>query len=284
MKKHTLIVLLLICAVCFSAFANPVKETSANQELRIVTLAPNMTELVYALGCQDSLVGRSSSCMYPEECLSVPSVGDMWKPDIETIVSLNPSIVIASSLTDDASIDALKKAGVNAVKINYDQRLEGTYNLIEEVGQLIGKTEEARELADSAKTRIEKVRSKAESTVSNKKSVVYIISWGDWGDYAATGDTFIGDIIEAAGAENAAKKASYWAISKELLLSEDPDIIVIPSYSYQDADIEGFSHTSPYNQLHGQIVTVNGDSAERQGVRTADFVEELYSIVYPESN
>lgn len=283
MKKHTLIVFLLIVAVCFSSFASPVKENASNDELRIVTLAPNMTELVYALGSQENLVGRSSSCMYPEECLSVPSVGDMWKPDIETIISLNPSIVLASSLTDDASIDALKKAGVNAVKINYDQRLEGTYYLIEEVGNLIGKTSEAAQLAESVKTRIENVRTKA-SSVKEKKSVVYIISWGDWGDYAATGDTFIGDVIEAAGAENAAKEASFWAISKELLLNEDPDIIVLPSYSYQDADIEGFSHTSPYNQLHGQIITINGDAAERQGVRTADFVEELYSIVYQESN
>lgn len=281
MKKHTFTVIFLILAVSLSVFAKGTPETSENEDLRIVTLAPNMTELVYYLGAGESLVGRSSSCQFPSDCLSVPDVGDMWKPDLEKILTLEPTVVLASSLTDDTCITAMKNAGLNVFKINYDQRLEGTYNLINEVGKAIDKEEEAKELSDNVRNKIQNLINKT-SSVYPKKSVIYIISWGDWGDFAATGDTFIGDIIEACGGINAAKDGAFWSVSKELILAEDPDVIILPSYSYQAADIEGFKSTAPYSQLNGSVITLDGDSAERQGVRTADFAQELASILYPE--
>ncbi len=139
------------------------------------------------------------------------------------------------------------------------------------------------------KGRIDAVQAKvAAIPADQRKSTMYIISYGDWGDYAATGETYLNDVIEAAGAVNAAKEGQYWSISKELLLSEDPDTILLGAYSYTDtvAAVADFSSLAPYSELTasktGNVYTINGDAAERQGVRTADTVEEIARILYPE--
>ena len=141
----------------------------------------------------------------------------------------------------------------------------------------------------SMKERIDAVRTKvAAIPADQKKSTMYIISYGDWGDYAATGETYLNDVIEAAGGINAAKEGMYWSISKELLLSQDPDTILLGAYSYTDpaTEIANFSTLAPYSELTasktGNVCTINGDAAERQGVRTADTVEEIARILYPE--
>ena len=96
------------------------------------------------------------------------------------------------------------------------------------------------------------------------------------------------DVIEAAGGINGAKDGMYWSISKELLLSQDPDTILLGAYSYTDiaATIADFSSLAPYSELTasktGNVYTINGDAAERQGVRTADTIEEIARILYPE--
>lgn len=283
MKKHTLALFILISAVSFSVFAGGSKEVSALQkeEMRIVSLAPNMTEIVYALGCGDYLVGRTDACNYPEECKNIPVAADMWMPSTESIVALEPTLVLVSSLTDPTCIQAIKDAGINIQQINYEDSLNGTFSLIEDVGKLLGKEKEADEEVNKIRTKIEFIASTV-SSIQERKSIIYLISWGDWGDYAATGETFMNDVLEAAGCINAAESGQYWAISKELLLEQDPDYIILPYYSYSSADIDGFNSTEPYNRLTGKVVTINGDRAERQGIRIADAIEEIASIVYPE--
>ncbi len=287
MKKFLTIILVFFCAL--NIFAEAQYEVSLKKTNdTIVSLGPNVTEIIYALGAGDRLIGRTDYCNYPEEALSVQSVGTLYEPNLELIISLNPSIVIASSIVDPAFMESLEKAGIETLQVIKEESLNGTYELIEEIAIAIGKTEEAAHLVTSLKDRIEKVTSiTSQIPEDEKKSAVYIISWGDWGDYAATGDTYLNDVLEAAGAINAAKSASYWSISKELLISQDPDVVLLPKYSYSDpeADIIAFKSTAPYSNLKASlndaVYSVNGDAAERQGVRTADTIEEIAQLLYP---
>ncbi len=287
MKKFLTIILVFFCAL--NIFAEAQYEVSSKKTNdTIVSLGPNVTEIIYALGAGDRLIGRTDYCNYPEEALSVQSVGTLYEPNLELIISLNPSIVIASSIVDPAFMESLEKAGIETLQVIKEESLNGTYELIEEIAIAIGKTEEAAHLVTNLKDRIEKVTSiTSQIPEDEKKSAVYIISWGDWGDYAATGDTYLNDVLEAAGAINAAKSASYWSISKELLISQDPDVVLLPKYSYSDpeADIIAFKATAPYSNLKASlndaVYSVNGDAAERQGVRTADTIEEIAQLLYP---
>ncbi|MBO4279714.1 MAG: ABC transporter substrate-binding protein [Spirochaetales bacterium] len=288
MKKTLVILLIALFAV--PLFAQAVTEVrSGSDGLRIISLAPNVTEIIYALGAGDQLVGRTDYCNYPEEALAVTSVGTLWDPNLEAILALNADVAIASSIVDPSFIESLQKAGVTAYQFYEEESLEGTFALILNVAITIGREDKGLEIVDSLKNRINAVKDKTSGIPEDqRKSAVYIISYGDWGDYAATGETYLNDVIEAAGGINAAKDGAYWSISKELLLSQDPDVVLLGAYSYTDPayEIATFSSLEPYSQLTasktGKVFTINGDAAERQGIRTADTVEEIAAILYPE--
>ena len=288
MKKTLVILLIALFAV--PLFAQAVTEVrSGSDGLRIISLAPNVTEIIYALGAGDQLVGRTDYCNYPEEALAVTSVGTLWDPNLEAILALNADVAIASSIVDPSFIESLQKAGVTAYQFYEEESLEGTFALILNVAISIGREDKGLEIVDSLKNRINAVKDKTSGIPEDqRKSAVYIISYGDWGDYAATGETYLNDVIEAAGGINAAKDGAYWSISKELLLSQDPDVVLLGAYSYTDPayEIATFSSLEPYSQLTasktGKVFTINGDAAERQGIRTADTVEEIAAILYPE--
>ena len=288
MKKALVLFLVAVCLM--PLFAQSISESSETSgQLRIVSLGPNVTEIIYALGAGDSLVGRTDYCNYPDEALAVTSIGTLYEPNLEAILALDADVAIASSIVNPAFIDSLANAGVAAYQFEEEESLEGTYKLIQEVADVIGKSAEGEQIIATMKERIEAVEAKVSSIPADqRKSTMYIISYGDWGDYAATGETYLNDVIKAAGGINAAKDGMYWSISKELLLSQDPDTILLGAYSYTDtaATIADFSSLAPYSELTasktGNIFTINGDAAERQGVRTADTVEEIARILYPE--
>lgn len=287
MKKTLAILFVLLLAA--SVFAQSVTEVSSNEDdLRIVSLAPNVTEIIYALGSGDQLVGRTDYCNYPEEALAITSIGTLWEPNLEAILSLDADIAIASSIVDPSFIDSLKAAGIDAYQFYEEESLDGTYALIEKVAACIGKEAEAAEIVKSMKDRIAAVQAKVSTIPADqKKSCVYMIGYGEWGDYAATGETYLNDVIEVAGGINAAAAGSFWSITKELLIAEDPNVILLGAYSYSDPnDVKHFTELAPYSELTasktGKVLTINGDAAERQGVRTADCVEEIAKALYPE--
>lgn len=277
---------LLVLVFCF---ANPVKEESiSNEELKIVSLNPNVTEIICALGCQDNLVGRTDYCNYPESVTSVSSIGSLLDPNIEKIISLEPDVVIASSIIDMSVIEILKDANIKAYQFYEEYNgLEGAFNLIREVAQSIGKEEKANEIIEEQKKTISDIQ---RSIKDSDKSAVLIIAWGDYGDYAATGDTFINDIFKTLSVKNIAEESSFWSISKELLLEKDPSYIFItPDSNYvPDMDIvKAFETTEPYCYLSAcknhNVYLIDGDAIQRQGIRTLNSIVELYNILYPAS-
>ena len=285
-RKILPIVLFLICI--FPLLAQGGAEVSVRKtgDLRIVSLAPNVTEMIYALGSGDNLVGRTDYCDYPEQAQSVQSIGTLWDPNMETILALDADIAIASSIVDPSFIESLNKAGIKAYQFYEEDSFEGTYTLIEKVAQVIGKQAEGEKIISEMKARAEEIR-KITSMVNMRRSAVFIIGYGDWGDYAATGDTFLDGVIEAAGGVNAAKDGVAWSISKELLLEKNPDVILLSGNQGSDPEeeISIFTRLEPYNHLsackNGKVYVIDSDAAQRQGVRTIDTVEEIARLLYP---
>ena len=252
-------------------------ESAPKGELRIVSIAPNMTEIVSALGLEAELVGRSDYCNYPESVESVESIGTIMEPNIERIILLRPTLVLVSELTAPTHVKSLEKSGLNVHQIVPAESLEGTYQLIEEIGELTERQMEAEERISEMKERIESVRGKVEGIPEcERKSCVFLISWGKGGTWAATGDTYLGELIEVAGGINAAREGSFWSISNELLVRENPDIIFVPeeAASLKSSDI--------LPALTGKVVAIDEDMAERQGIRSADAVAIIAESLYPE--
>lgn len=290
MKKTLIILLSLLCIVPLfaqSAVESTKPENSTLDEMRIISLAPNVTEMVYALGAGDQLVGRTDYCNFPAEALEVTSIGSLWDPNMETILALDADVAIATSIVDPTFIENLNKAGVQTYQFYEEDSFDKTDDLIREVAHVIGRDAQAEAIIADMNERIQAVEDKV-SAVEDKKSVVFIIGYGDWGDFAATGDTFVDGVLQTAGGINVAKDGHSWSISKELLVQTDPDVIIISISEGMDAESElrNFTTLAPYCDLTasetGHVYTIDGDSSQRQGVRTVDTVEEIARMLYPE--
>lgn len=254
--------------------------TIEKEPQKIVSVAPNLTELVYKLGAQDMLVGRSDYCDYPAETANVESVGTIKAPDVEKIISLNPDLVIVSTHFDEENTEKLADAGIQVLTL-YDQGdVNGVYTVIDTLGQAINKNEEAAACINEMKTTIADVDSKVKDL--EKPTVYYVVGYGEYGDYTAGGDTFIHGILEAAGGDNIAKDISGWSISLEVLVEADPEIIIINESMKDD-----FMSSPTYCELtavkEGRVYTLDINMLERQGYRNAEGIKAVAQILHPEA-
>lgn len=246
---------------------------------RIISLSPNITETLFALGIGERLVGRTDYCDYPSETQYIESMGDLFTPSIEKIVSAAPDLVIISNLGQSQTIDAIETAGIPVAFIDEPGTMEGTFRIIEQVGAITGTESQAQQIVLSLQETLETVET--QRSPGALPSVYYVAGFGEWGDFTATGDTFIHDIIVSAGAVNIAEKAVNWSYQLELILANDPDIIILPPMwgsTFEQTKTEFVNHPS-YSSLtavkQDRIITIDSNLMERQGPRSAEAVQQL---------
>ncbi|MCJ7690538.1 MAG: ABC transporter substrate-binding protein, partial [Clostridiaceae bacterium] len=211
---------------------------------RIVSLAPNVTETIFALGQGKSLVGRTDYCHYPAEASSVASVGSITKPNIEKIIEVKPDLIIATKLLNEDVITKLEALKIRVIVINGSESFNGVYESITKIGNVLNANLKAKSIIAGMKSKVEIVKEKVKS--AKKPSVYYVVGYGKTGDYTATKDTFIGDMIEMAGGVNAANDATGWKYSIEKLVQKNPDILICRSAK---GDKEGIENTIGYKDL-----------------------------------
>lgn len=247
---------------------------------KIISVAPNITELIYKLGAEDKLVGRSDYCDYPTEALDIQSIGTIMEPNIEAIVALQPDIVIASSLFDEEVGNKLAEVGINVVVLSEQDDVNGVYNMIETVGRILNKSAEAASCIEEMKNTIDEVTSKVEGLET--PTVYYVIGYGEYGDYTAGGDTYINGIITLAGGDNVAKDVSGWSITLEEIIAADPDIIIISEYCKTEfMSMEQYADLTAVKE--DKVYSVDVNTIERQGYRNAEGIAELAKIFHPEA-
>lgn len=253
---------------------------------RIVSMGPNVTETLFALGAGNLLVGRTDYCDYPQEVLAVDSIGTLWQPSIEKILALEPDLIIASSLANDDVLQALRKTGIPLATINKQSSVAGTMEMIKDIGLLCGKTDESLELVADLTNRIEAVAQKVEGLP--RPTCYYVIDFRQF-DSTATGDTYIDEMISIAGGDNVAKDGHYWTYSKELLTEKDPQIIILTSHWGSDFEStkQLFCSSSVYKDLSavkaGNIYPIDNNAVDRQGPRTAQAIEDFAKIFHPQA-
>jgi len=258
------------------AYGNEV--TVEEEPETIVSVSPALTEIVYALGGEDKLIGRSDYDDYPEAVLDIQSVGPIDLPDTELIVSLDPDVVLASSIFSEEAYNALTDAGITVVIIKDESDLEGMYTYITTTADVIGLHEEGQALVEDLEAELDEISAEVNDTIAGSEiTVYYCMGYGEYGDYTAGGDTFINDIIEAAGCVNAAGDIEGWSISTEELLAKDPYIILVPSWGY-----DAFLETEPYSELtavqQGRVLSVDEKIFNRVGPRNVDAVRTVFEF------
>ncbi len=249
---------------------------------RIVSVAPSITETIFALGKGDLLVGRTDYCDYPAEASSVQSIGSLMEPNIEKIAELNPDIVIASTHFKKEFLEKLESLSIQVLILKEDKSFNGVYTTISDIASITGTEKEGHALIAGMKKTVESV----EQAVVDKghPKVYYVIGFGEHGDYTAGGDTFIGQMITMAGGRNIASDVKGWSFSLEKIIEADPDIIICSKYWNTKAD---FIKANGYRELRAvkdnRVFEIDNNMLDRQGPRLADGLRIFAEIIHPES-
>lgn len=247
---------------------------------RIVSISPTLTEMLYALGAGDKLVGRSDYCDYPAEVAQVESVGSIQTADVEKIVSLEPDLVMMSAMADDSIMERLSTLEIPVLIIQEVTKVEEIYAGVTMMGLAVNKNEEAAKGIEDMKAAIADVQTKISG--EEAPSVYYVVAFGETGDYTAGGDTFVGDILTLAGGDNIAKDVSGWSITLEEIIESDPDIILLPIY-YKDDFVKAPHYCDLTAVKEGRVYVVDSNIMERQGFRNAEAIRTLAELFHPEA-
>lgn len=246
----------------------------------IISVAPNITEMLYEMGAGDKLIARTDYCDYPEQCLELESIGSIYTPDIEKMISLQPDLVLASTHFTEDTETKLTSAGIPVQVLYEETSFEGVYDMIETLGDLVNCETEAERMVKDMKETIETVTDKVAGL--EKPTVYYVVSFGEGGEYTATGETFIHEMITLAGGDNIAKDGTGWSYSLEALLEADPSIILIDEDS-KDSFMASEAHQNLTAVKEGKVYGIDGNTLDRQGYRNAEAIEAMAKIFYPEA-
>jgi len=255
---------------------------------RIVSLAPSLTEILFAVGAGSQVVGRDSFANFPESVKTLPDIGGSNNAyNYEAITSLTPDLVLATEINTVDQVDALEKLGMQVVYLSNPITLEDTYKLIADVGLLTGHSPEAATLNASLQKRVEAVAQKI-SQAKTQPVVFYELDGTDPAKPWTPGPgTFLDQLITLAGGKNAgAVMPEAWGqLSLENLLVQNPHIIFLGDsiYGTTPADVSARVGWADIKAVKdGKVYPFNDDLVSRPGPRLVDGLEELAKLIHPE--
>lgn len=240
---------------------------------RVVSLAPSATEIVFALGMEDHLVGVSNFCNYPDEARQIQKVGDFFNPNTELIISLDPDLVLAVKGVQETLVNTLKKNSI-PVYVYDPHDVAGIIDNILDTGRLLGAEKAAENLAHDL-----------ESTIVQQEptGLKVFIEINPEPIMTAGSGTFISDLIRKAGFENAGDEfgEGYPVVSPEALLEIQPDIYLISRETGVTPD--DIAARPGFNTLacvrKGNVFVIsNDDIFFRPGPRIVQAYEELIKL------
>lgn len=246
----------------------------------VISLAPNVTEIIFAINSEDKLIARTDWCNFPEAVFDYASVGNIDQPDVEKIIELNPDVVILSEITKQELAYQIRDAGIPIVVVDEEGSFAGAYKCIEIVGSVLGAEEKAAEVVSSMKTEIDSIT--AIVSGAEKKTVYYVMGYGEYGDFTAGKNTFISEMIAAAGGTNVADDTEGWSYSVEKLVEHNPDVLLLSTW----APAEGLKETIGYKSLtavkENKMYTLDDDSLQRLGPRLSEAFTNMAKAIHPE--
>ncbi len=255
--------------------------------LRIISLAPSITETLYAIGAGDLLVGRTDFDNYPEAVSELPSVGGFSADSIsvETILELEPDLVLGGSVWQADLIQTLNESEIPSLTFE-PSSFDEIMDLMLELGDATGHSADAAAAVDEMKARVERVASVVETIPADERVSVFYEIWHE-PLMTTTDQTFIGEIISRAGGENifAALEETYPTVSAEEIIEADPDVILGPATHGDYLTAEAIAAREGWDALsavqNDAIYLIDDDIISRAGPRVVDALEAVAQVLYP---
>lgn len=252
----------------------------------IVSMMPSNTEILFALGLDDEIVGVSDYDDYPEQATTKEKIGGL-EFNVEKIVAMNPDLVLAheSGLgMGEAGLQQIRDAGITVFVVKNAGNFDETYATIETISKLTNTQEQAQRIIEDMKAKVAEVVEKTKGVVEKKK--VFIENSPAPEIYTPGNNTFMQQMLEMIGAENIAADQEGWVmLDPESIISRNPDVIVV-MYDFIETAVEdvyardGFAAVRAIQEE--QVVQVDENITSRTGPRLADGFEQLAKAVYPE--
>lgn len=242
---------------------------------RIVSLAPSITENLFALGVGDRVVGVTSWCDYPAEARLKTVIGDAMNLNLELLLSLEPDLVVGDSTLVQSHLESLEGLGIPTFVIGPTTVAEVQASLID-LGEAVGARGKGEELAEAMELRLAEL---VESVGRSTKVRVFMEIWNEPLMTVGPG-SFMDELIVLAGGENiAGDSPTPWPIfSGELVIERDPEVIILTSFNLEEALNRSAWQVTTALQ-NGAVYEVNPDLYSRTTPRLLDALAELIGIL-----
>lgn len=254
----------------------------------VVSLAPSNTEILFAVGAGEQVIGRDEFSNYPAEAMDLPSIGGSFgEYNLEAIIALEPDLILAAEINTAELVQSLEDLGLTVYYLSNPLDIEGMYANLEIVAQLTGHADETAELVTGLRTRVEAVM-EVVAEAETAPTVFYELDGFDPNaPWTVGGGTFTDTLITMLGAVNvgAVMEGPYGQLSLEELIAQDPDIIILGDANF-GATPEAVAARPGWETLsavqNGMVFAFNDDLASRPGPRLVDGLETLAMLFYPE--
>ncbi len=256
---------------------------------KIVSLIPSNTEIAFALGLGDKMVGVSDYDNYPEEVEEIDKVGAM-ELNIEKIISLSPDLVLAhaSALgSQEEALEQLRDADITVFVVADAQSVDETYKAMKAIGKITGAGDKADEIIADMKDGFAAIEEKTAEIKDKDRKTVFMETSPAPEIFTAGANTFWQELLDMVHADNAAGDEDGWAqLDPEAIVELNPDVILTTYGSFVDKPVEqvlereGFGEVTAVKEK--QVYDIQEDIVSRPGPRLVEGAEEIAKAVYPE--
>lgn len=278
-----------------AAFPVTIKDASDQEVVieekpeKLVSLMPSNTEIAFALGLGEELVGVSDYDNYPQEAAEKEKVGGM-EFNVEKIISLNPDVVLAHASSAHNSTEGLQQirdAGIDVVIVNDASTFEDVYKSMKMIGQATGTEAEADKLVADMKEKLAAIKEKAATISDSDQKSVYIEVSEEPNLFTTGKNTFMQEMLDTINAKNIISEEGWIQVDQEAVIAANPDAIITTYGAYSEkSPIDQINSRKGWQEITAvkekQIVDVDSDMVTRSGPRLVEGVEAVAKAVYPD--
>lgn len=253
---------------------------------KIVSLIPSNTEITFALGLGEQIVGVSDHDNYPQEVEKKEKIGGL-EFNVEKIISLAPDLVLAHYSNAKEGLQQIRDAGIPVLVVLDAQTFDTVYESIQIIGQATGATKEAEEMIADLKTAFAAIEEKVSQIDEADRKNVLVEVFPE-PEITTTGkNTFMDEMLQLVHAKNVAGHEEGWvSLAEETIIEMNPDVIITTYGGYVEQSVEKVLSRKGWEDVtavkNKQVVEVDSDAVTRPGPRLAKGVEELAKAIYPE--
>lgn len=272
-RNYFVAVLVLLIVITLFGCSNKEKIHPIKKPVnKVISLAPNLTEIIFKINAGDKLIGVTSDCDFPKETKGIKNVGKFGRPDLERILFLKPDLVVYSDVEDLSIIARLYDLRIPVRRYQIDS-FEELYGTIANFGEIFAKKGHALQLIKSIQNRVERISKRAKPYGKVK---VLLQIW-DRPFIGVGGSGFLNEIIDLAGGQNVlgGLAQTYPKVADELILQTNPDIIFQLHERSYFFNQEKFKHLKAVSE-NGIIIFSEPDLLLRPGPRLVDGLEKIF--------